>query len=66
MKALQAGFDGDTYDRNYPQHLKANYLLTTGGRTKATRKAPYFLCLEHCPLKLNHDLTLRSGPRRAG
>ena len=23
MKALQSGFDGDTYDRNYPQHLKA-------------------------------------------
>jgi PPOX class probable FMN-dependent enzyme len=23
MKTLQSGFDGDTYDRNYPQHLKA-------------------------------------------
>jgi hypothetical protein len=22
MKALQAGFDGDSYDRNYPRHLK--------------------------------------------
>lgn len=23
MKALMAGFDGDTYDRDYPRHLKA-------------------------------------------
>jgi PPOX class probable FMN-dependent enzyme len=23
MKALQTGFDGDTYDRDYPRHLKA-------------------------------------------
>ncbi|MDP1753262.1 MAG: pyridoxamine 5'-phosphate oxidase family protein, partial [Reyranella sp.] len=22
MKSLQAGFDGDTYDRDYPRHLK--------------------------------------------
>jgi len=38
MKSLQKGFDGETYDRDYPQRLKET--IYSPARANAVRQAP--------------------------